>query len=149
MIICGFPGIGKSYCVTAYQALGANHITKRVYDLDSSEFQGENWVQDYVDRAEILNKEYIYVFLSTHEEVRNELLKRDIPYLIVAPDFDLKDEYLRRYFKRGDPIEFIKKLNDLWGHYMFSIANDPMPVIELNSGEFLFDIIMNSERMEP
>ena len=141
MIICGFPGIGKSYA-TAYIN------SRRVLDLESSIFKKDDgWYVYYVNEIEKnLNYNfYDYILVSTHEEVRKELQKRNIPYLIVAPNSHLRDDYLRRYFQRDDPIEYIKKLNDNWFVYLMSLADDPMPMIKLETGEGLLDILVHPE----
>ena len=92
MIICGYPGIGKSSIVRHYQG---------VIDLESSNFKIVNdWYKVYVNVAEDLDNQNYIVFLSTHKAVRDELDKRKLNYFIIYPSLDLENEWKERLLKR-------------------------------------------------
>lgn len=148
IIICGFPGVGKS-CV-------ANNRTN-ILDAESSAF---SWKVDpeHPEKDMVRNPDFpdnyiryveknmaIYacdvVLASSHGEVRNELKMRGIPYIIVAPRRELKNEYLIRYLQRGNNIEFIELLNDKWDAFLDEIERDGAPVIWLGSGEYMSDVL--------
>lgn len=147
IVICGFPGIGKS-CVA--------HDRISISDSDSSEF---SWMWDkenplkrvrnplfphnYGAQIEKFVKgiEYEYILVSSHKVVRDELKRRGIRYIVVAPRRYLKSEYLARYLKRGSTMEFIFNLNDKWDEFIDDIEEEDAPVIWLESRQYLSDVI--------
>lgn len=153
IIICGFPGVGKT---------SAEQRCRQAIDCESSGFhyifdptevnaknpagvlkENPNWVKEYVDKLVELATDvrYHYVLASTHQEVRDELNARFIPYVVVVPDRSLKDEYLVRYVKRGDSAEFIMGIYEYWEDWLKAIDIEAPAVIHLKSGEYLADIL--------
>ena len=145
-IICGFSGIGKS---TAEQK------NRRILDFESSGYsnifengfrvsRNKDFPKNYIDRLEKLieNNEADYYLLSCHEEVRNELKARGLKYIIVTPYFECKNEYMKRWLKRGSDIDFITKMNERWNEMINSCINDEAPKIYLDEHEYLSDILV-------
>ena len=79
--------------------------------------------------------------MSCHKEVREELKNRGIDYIIVLPTIEQKNEYLKRWLKRGSTIDFIKSMNDRWEDMIKSCEEDEAPKIYLSSGEYISDLI--------
>lgn len=149
MVICGFPGVGKS------------HIAHwpGVLDLDSSQFRtkqensldplggrivaNEDWVNDMVlaVQNELRKGENRYVLVSTHKELRNKLREAGIRYVIVAPDNGLRDEYMQRYLRRGSDADFIYKAGREYSNMLICLSFDDAPVIYLKSGQYLSDVL--------
>lgn len=128
MIICGFPGVGKSsICRTI-----PNYT-----DLESTPFK-KNW-EVYVDVIEYMNKNHYNVFVSSHIQLREELKKRKLDYIFVVPEKDLKEEYIKRYKERGNTDTFIKQISDNWDTYTDSVEDEK--VYRLGTDTYLFDIL--------
>ena len=103
IVICGYPGIGKSWL---YRNSELN-----VLDSDSSKFSwiykdGEktternpHFIDDYIGhiKANLIDADIICV--STHLEVRQALEKEHINFVTVYPDINEKDAFLQRYKK--------------------------------------------------
>jgi hypothetical protein len=137
IVICGFSGIGKSYAAKEFN---------EVLDLESSVFSriwdegkdmGKNPVfpKNYVDAIEGYLKEpygRLYILVSCHEEVREELRNRGIDYIIACPKLEHRNEYIKRWVTRGSDIKFIRKMYDNWEDMLQSCADDPMPKIVCN-----------------
>lgn len=153
IIICGFPGIGKSTAEQAYREAIDCESSAFHYVIDHTEVnanfpagvikENRNWVQEYVDFIEKCAKdgEYRYIFASSHLKVREELDMREIPYIVVVPELGIKDEYLQRYVKRGDCAEFIVTVSENWDEWLNEIEQTAPVVIHLKSGEVLSDIL--------
>lgn len=144
-IICGFSGIGKS---TAEQK------NRRILDFESSGYsnifengfvvsRNKDFPKNYIDKLEELmkNDEAYYYLLSCHEEVRNELKARGLKYIIVLPHMEYKNEYLKRWLKRGSDIDFITQMDKRWEVMINSCERDTAPKIYLNEHEYLSDIL--------
>lgn len=144
-IICGFSGIGKS---TAEQR------NRRIIDFESSAFShifecGKETVKNpafprnYIDRLiEFIDNDVATVYLmSCHKEVRDELKLRGLDYIIVLPTAEQKNEYLKRWLKRGSSVEFIELMNDRWEEMIASCEDDDAPKIYLSSNEYISDLI--------
>lgn len=144
-IICGFSGIGKS---TAEQ----KH--RQIIDLESSGFShiwesgictGRNpeFPKNYIDALGELSDRDAATFylLSCHEEVRSELKARGIDYIIVMPTVHQKNEYLKRWLKRGSSMDFIVSMEKRWGEMIKSCEDDDAPKIYLDENEYISDLI--------
>jgi hypothetical protein len=144
-IICGFSGVGKS---TAEQ----KH--NNVVDFESSAFShffdpqkmGEKnpeFPRNYIDAlCELVDKGKGSIYLlSCHQEVRDELKARGIDYIIVMPSADQKNEYLKRWLKRGSSVEFIKMMREKWLPMICSCQNDEAPKIFLGENEYIDDVL--------
>ena len=123
MIISAFPGVGKTYLYNNHPDL--------ISDSDSSKFswledgtRNPNFVKDYVDHIEKEASKKLFVFVSSHKEVRDELHRRGINFLIFYPSLTDKQIYIERYKKRGSSPEFIKLLDERWDEMIQSCAED-------------------------
>ncbi|QXO12694.1 hypothetical protein pEaSNUABM49_00460 [Erwinia phage pEa_SNUABM_49] len=133
-IICGFPGIGKS----SIKNIG------KVLDLDSSLYTKNslfpaNYIVDIVSAMD----EYDYILVSTHDVLRKELQSMGISYTNVYPEIDLGEEYHDRYVQRGSPESFINFIDENWDDFIYELQYDDSEYVELESGQFLSDIIAN------
>jgi hypothetical protein len=144
-VICGFSGVGKST---------ADQKSKDVFDFESAAFShrwdaghmGEENAEfpvNYVDAIckhmdEHHNATYL---LSCHQEVRDELKKRGIDYIIVMPDLTHRSEYIKRWLVRGSPMEFICSMNQRWLSMIQSCERDTAPKIYLKENEYISDVL--------
>ena len=146
-IICGFSGIGKS--------TAAEQKNRKILDFESSGYsnifengfavsKNKNFPKNYIDKLEELieTNEADYYLLSCHEEVRNELKARGLKYMIILPYRDYKNEYIKRWVRRGSDIDFITKMSERWDAMIDSCATDTVPKIYLDEHEYLSDILI-------
>lgn len=127
MIICGFPGVGKS--VMAQQS---NWV-----DLESTPFE-KDWSR-YAKVAKHMSDSGYVVMVSTHSEMLDALEKLNEDYIIVIPP--LTDDYIykKRYEERDNTPEFINKVMESWTHWLNDIIDRPSPyktviILESDSG---------------
>lgn len=144
-VICGFSGVGKST---------AEQMHKNVYDFESSAYshkwspdcfaeKNEEFPKNYIDYLEKHMGEHtnaVYL-LSCHQEVRDELKRRGIDYIIVMPRLEQRDEYLKRWLRRGSPVDFINGMNVRWLEMIHSCEKDSAPKIYLDEGEYINDVL--------
>lgn len=140
-VISGFPAVGKSFL--------SSQSGLTVLDSDSSNF---SWIQEGERHPDFPNNyiEYIknnigkvdYILVSSHDVVREALKENDIPYTLVYPSFELKDEYSDRYKNRGNNEGFIKFIDSNWYRFISDIESETFPkLVELESGQYLSDVL--------
>ena len=113
MIICGFPGTGKSMMAKF----------SRWVDLESTPFK-KNWLL-YAEVAKHMSDNGYTVMISTHKEVLDALEQIEASYTVVIPPATDKSTYLRRYDMRGNSYEFIRLLDENWERWISAILEKP------------------------
>lgn len=111
MIICGFPGTGKST-----MAKSSNWV-----DLESTPFQ-KQWVL-YANVAKHMSDNGYTIMVSTHAEMLDALEQIGATYTVVIPPISDKDVYLHRYDMRGDSYDFIRYLDANWEKWITDILS--------------------------
>lgn len=109
MIIIGYPGIGKSTIARR---------NNNFIDLESSNFRidGEraaNWYKPYCNIAEDLSQQGRIVFVSCHEEVREQLKHSSELVIVVYPALELQNEWIDRLRNRYNQTGSLKDKNAL------------------------------------
>lgn len=132
IIVCGFPGIGKSTLCEGGD---------RWVDSDSSTFpKDDTWPAAYVEHLTNLKRG---VLASTHAEVRQGLSDAKVPYVLCYPRRDCKEEYLQRYKERGSPQGFIDLLDKSWDEWIDEMENADVRVkYVLKPGEYISDYFL-------
>ena len=152
IIICGFPGVGKS-CV-------ANNRVN-ILDAESSAFhwrydpehpekgreKNPDFPRNYIAyiKENMERYELDVILVATHKAVRDALKKEGIDYVIVAPSRWDKNEYMKRYLQRGNDIDFLKSLHKNWDVWMSELEiesyKEGVPMITLEEKGYLSDIL--------
>jgi len=150
-VICGFPGIGKSYF--------KNNTNKHVLDSDSSLFswsapnvRNPNFPKNYIEHIKNNVGKVEIILVSSHKIVRDALLANHISFTIVYPEKSLKQEYLKRFVNRKSPKEFVELLSNNWNNWINEIENIPeytndtkCSKVILSKGEYLDDYLAKVE----
>lgn len=111
MIICGFPGTGKSTMAKV----------SRWVDLESTPFRG-NWLT-YAEVAKHMSDQGYTVMVSTHSELLDALEQVEASYTVIIPDATDVQTYMHRYEHRGNSTDFCKKVYDNWYNWIEDIIN--------------------------
>lgn len=160
MVISAFPASGKTFAFKQQ-----DKCSFRIADSDSSNF---SWTKDgnrnpefpknYIEHVKYLmnlpdDERPHFIFVSSHESVRNELIEQGIDFMICYPSIELKDEWMRRIVSRGSGQMFadfiaehfesfindIEKLegNPLVTLYKFEEVDETVSDIIILMGQFL------------
>ena len=140
-VYSAFPGCGKT---TYFSTTNRN-----VLDSDSSKFDKKYFPDNYIDHIErsIADPKVDKILVSSHKDVRDALLKKGIPFVLVYPDRSLKDEYIQRYKDRGNNDAFVKLLDNNWDTWMDEMDEMEAPKgqtlykVKLAKGQYLTDVI--------
>lgn len=151
-IISAFPGCGKTYCFNKQKELGL-----KILDSDSSEF---SWLKDEnnkntSERNPDFPNNYIrhikenigkcdIIFVSSHEVVRDALIANELPFTIMYPGVNSKEEYLDRYLKRGNNEKFINFIGTNYEKFIKEIDeinSKYVHKVKLSPNQYIMDII--------
>lgn len=109
MIICGFPGIGKSTL-----AKFSNWV-----DLESTPFE-KDWIR-YAKVAKHMSDNGYNVMVSTHPQLLEQFEQMEVRYTVVIPPIDDLKIYLNRYKRRENDESFIALLEKEWENWLRDI----------------------------
>jgi len=115
VIICGFPGTGKSMMAKF----------SRWVDLESTPFSRRGQWLLYAEVAKHMSDNGYTVMVSTHKEMLDALEQIEAHYTIVIPSLSDLDTYLLRYNQRGNSYDFITKLTNNWTEWISNIIDTP------------------------
>lgn len=144
LVISAFPGAGKSW-------VADNPGNLTVADSDSSDFSWENqaerirhpeWPQNYMRHILEQQANSDIVFVSTHKEVRDAMIGAMIPFILVYPGLDMKQEYIQRYIDRGNAPAFVALLEQNYEAWIAELeAQQCYMRVVLKPGEHIADIL--------
>ena len=113
MIICGFPGTGKSTMAKF----------SRWVDLESTPFE-KDW-ERYAKVAKHMSDNGYTVMVSTHRELLAMFEQMEVSYMVIIPPITDKETYLHRYDMRGNSYDFIRQLDTNWQRWISDIVEKP------------------------
>jgi hypothetical protein len=135
MVISAFPGCGKSHYFR-------NNSDKIVLDSDSSTFDKSDFPRNYIQHIKENIGKVDIIMVSSHKEVRDELVKNGIEFTLVYPESNIKEDYIQRYIDRGSPESFIKLLNNNWKNWISELEEQTgCDKVKLKKGQYLSDVI--------
>jgi hypothetical protein len=130
-----FPGTGKTYYYNTVK-------DKVVRDSDSSKFSKDHFPKNYVYYIENIMSVSDIILISTHQEVRNQLIEDEIEFTIILPNIGLKEEYIDRYRERGSDEKFIDLISINWDNWIMELmVQEDCNNIILSEGQYVADVI--------
>ena len=166
MIIAGFAGVGKTTFCNKH---------KNAIDFVAMPFKYENFNERYAEcgaesvKADydlILKTDWRYEYydalLKTQEEYPDEiivippdryimrwLVAECIPFTLVYPCMEAKEEYRKRFVERGNTEDFLDVFIGEWDSWIEMMQEQEADVkIELQPNQFLSDVIIAPECTE-
>lgn len=158
VIISAFPGMGKTYyCNNANGVIAADSDSSKfswINNEDGTRERNPEFPKNYIEHIKGLIGKVDFIFVSTHEDVRNALIENNIPFILVFPYSGLKSVYMNRYKDRGSDDKFISLLDenfDTWCDDLLNWSHDHLqlstfkyiPVLKQNY--FIRDIINHED----
>ena len=127
-IISAFPGCGKTHFFNQNKNVcldSDSSLFSWSYNEDGTKIRNSLFPQNYIDHIKENIGKYEYIFISSHEEVRNALLDECIFFYLVYPSYEMKDMFLRRYKERGNDNSFIELVDKNWHDWLNAIWITP------------------------
>lgn len=134
LVVSGFPGVGKT---TLFK-----NTKKSVLDSDSSKFDKSNFPENYINDIKNNIGLVDIICVSSHLEVREALVDNDISFLLVYPNLNCKEDYIKRYKNRGSDNSFIDLLDKNWDFWIKQLQSQKgCSHLVLDGKTYLGDII--------
>lgn len=116
VIISAFPGMGKTYYYNNANGVAVSDSDSSkfswIYNEDGTKERNPEFPKNYIEHIKDLVGKVDFIFVSTHEEVRNALIENCIPFILTFPFAGLKDGYMSRYKDRESDEKFISLLDE-------------------------------------
>lgn len=130
IIIAGFPGVGKSECAKDQSCIDADSANYSweigedgtiKTDEAGKKIRNQLWPWNYINYILSFDKSP-FIFVSTHEDIRNALIDSHITFTLVYPNVSLKGEYLNRYRTRGSSKTFVNFMEENWNSFITQLT---------------------------
>lgn len=159
MIVAGYSGVGKTTFAKTHQNVIDLHVMPYKYSNLSelnNKYNDESikaapelilnidWRYDYYDKLISLYKSEPnkIIVIPTDIQIMNWLECDEIPFTLVFPSYELKEEYRNRYLKRGNTKDFIDVFISDWDYWIGMFKQQKgCKKIELKTNEYLSDVI--------
>ena len=119
-----FPGIGKTFCHGIYPKVCSDSDSSKFSWLPSGE-RNPDFPNNYIRRIKRLSLVYPYVFVSSHKEVRDALVREGLKFTVVYPDKKDKQLFLSRYEQRESSAQFIELLEKNFDRWIDELDTAP------------------------
>lgn len=143
IIIMAFPGCGKTYFKEQLKGSGI-----KVLDSDSSNFDKEEFPQNYIKYIESQIGKQDIILISTHEDVRHAIYENDnimshCAVYICYPKLKIKDLWIQRLRDRGNNEKFCKLIEDNYQKWIMDIKleNNFFPIVLGHGKDYLMSHI--------
>lgn len=94
-----------------------NKTDKRNPDFPNNYIQH---IKEHMDTEDI-------IFISSHKVVRQALEREGIPYYLIYPHKQMKEEWMTRFKNRGNDESFIKFQDEHWDEFIDDMENETFP----------------------
>jgi len=141
LVVSGFPATGKSYYVN-YRESNDYMPQGFAIDSDSSTFDKKDFPNNYIEHIKNGIGKHKIIFVSSHKEVREALVKNGIDFTLVYPELKLKKEYIERYKTRGSDDGFINFISDNWSDFIMDLRYQKgCKHLVLKENEFMYNAL--------
>lgn len=135
-VVSAFPGTGKSTIVKNAKE------DRKILDSDSSTFPKDGFPANYLEHIKAKIADGYDLLVPSHEAVRNALTDAEIPYILVYPKLECKEEYLQRYRDRGNKPEFVQMMDEKWEEFIGSCEQQEGCFhIQMAPGQYLSEFV--------
>lgn len=144
-LIAAFPATGKTFITQKYPNLcidsdSSNYSWVKDENGNNTKVPNPEFPQNYINHIKENMGKIPYIFISSHEVVRNALVEAGIEFVLAYPALDQKEIYIERYKQRGSPQGFIDLVTKNWDVWLDQCDNQVgCRKLQLINGEFLID----------
>lgn len=148
MLICAFPGTGKSFLTKHYPDI-FHDLDSGTYSRNPDGSRNKDYPDNYIEAILSYEKKHNkHILIATHQELIRRLIDMKREFVVITPHVAHCDEYMRRYKQRGSPAFFIQALFDNWEKYTSNLMSLENAII-LDKDEYLSDVFDFGDGFDP
>lgn len=133
----------KAWDSTLHKMPGSMYVDKIKDEL--IKVRNPDFPKNYIEHIKENIGKVDYIFVSTHEEVRNALSEAGIDFTLVFPEWSLREEWVGRCFIRGSGEKFCQLIADQWEDWLGQMEEEVIynnrKHYRLKAGEYLSDVL--------
>lgn len=127
-IVAAFPGSGKSVFYRKYMNITLDSDSSffswlKDKDGNNTDKRNPNFPLNYIKYIKQNIGKYEFILVSTHSIMREALLDQCLFFYYIMPPYDKKDDFIKRYYERGNDMRFIEMLNVNWDKFQYEFQN--------------------------
>lgn len=129
-VVAAFPGCGKSSFFNTYGSICLDSDSSNFSWLlkeDGTKERHPEFPANYINHIKENLGKVKWIFVSSHDVVRDALSDNKINFFLVYPSIDRKSEFLQNYKDRGSPDSFINLLDNKWEDWIRECNNYSSP----------------------
>ena len=137
-----FPLCGKTYSSNkdGIDAIDSDSSSYSWIEINGKKERNPDFPKNYIRHIKDVMINHDYVFVSSHQEVRNALSQEGISFNLVYPHRNCLDEWINRYKNREYNGFSLQVLIDNWEKWLNELDSQNCERrIILNENEFLID----------
>ena len=150
------PIVTNTIIIAAYHCVGSTTYASKhtnSKDLEASMYsknvdgsKNEEFPNNYISAIKwhLVNNNWSYLFVSCHQEVIDALTNNHIPFYVIYPGIERKEEILNLCRERGNNEEFVKLLEENYETAVERLSQLPNSYV-LSEGEFITDELFESK----
>lgn len=148
MLICAFPGTGKSFLTKNYPEI-FHDLDSGTYSRNPDGSRNPAYPDNYIEAILSYERKHgKHILIATHHELIRKLVDMGKEFIVITPHVAHCDEYMRRYTQRGSPTYFIQALYDNWERYTTHLMSLDNAII-LDKDEYLSDVFDFGDGFDP
>jgi len=156
IIIAAFAGTGKSYLGEKYKNVIDlepasykwlfDNVSGQIKESDkaTSKVLNPEWPMNYVNKILEEVNNYDIVLIGLNRESRDILEDLGYKYYLCFPNKNEKNEYLKRFVKRGNPVEFVEKQAYYFEKELPLLYDEKMEKMILSGSEYIEDYLLRN-----
>jgi len=159
MIVAAFCGCGKSTFAKKHSnealdlmSMPYSWLLPEKDEKETESIKGAEWLlhnplfpKNYIFDLLEANKKYKYVLIPPIYSVLSYLRKYNVPYILVYPNINLKNEYRQLFIERGNSQSFLDVFveNEQFEERIHGLMEDESATMHiiLQKGQFLEDVL--------
>lgn len=165
-----FPGVGKTTAANRinsdYDAVlnfednhswsAIDHESSRFHDKKNPQADwANNYVRSLLEIQQALTNDglgsagLVWLFVSSHREVRRALCQAGVRFFLVYPSLNRKKEFAQLYYDRGSSEDFRVRLWHNWDNWLFDCIeqSDCFHICAVSPRTYLWDYLPYMEQV--
>lgn len=144
IVVCAYHCCGSTTYATQHP--NSKDLEASMYSLNVDGSKNEEFPNNYIEAIKwhLINNNWTYLFVSCHEAVMEALRNAGIPFVIMYPTKERKEEIVNLCKNRGNDEHFLQLLSENYDNMIDKLSQQHRSY-GLKEGEFISDDLFNNK----